>query len=175
VIVVFHCMAICGCTTPIEVAQVDPRTLHQVLTRNILSRGKLNEPIRIVLTCWDLRRQIVSDPDATLTTLQGLINAGTAGSDEVYARAEPSFQHAKQTGKSPFHLAAAVYAFAFLFPESADTPPSPYDPRWRTASDLYGRGLTLAFESSDGSRADPRGGECNLPFSKLRVTYEGEV
>ncbi len=117
----------------------------------------------------------MSDPEATLTTLRGLINAGTAGSDEVYALAEPSFQHAEQTGKSPFHLTAAVYAFAFLFPESADTPPSPYDRRWRTASDLYGRGLTLAYESSDRSRVDLRGGEFNLPFGKLRVTYEGEV
>jgi hypothetical protein len=125
-----------------------------------------------VLTRWDLNALYAADPERALAALQGLINTGTAGSDEIFALAELSFQQAELTGYRTDYLGAAVYAFAFLFPDGADAAPGAYDPRLRIASDLYDRGLTLAFESADRSRVDLHGGEFALPFGKLRVAFD---
>ena len=166
------CRLIVGCTTPVGVERVDPQALYRTVTRNVLSSGKLSESTRIVLTRWDLTGQFAANPEAALAALQSAVASGIAGSDEVFALAELSFQHAERTGKRAYYLAASVYAFAFLFPDGADTPPSPYDPRLRTACDLYNRGLTLAFETADRSHVDLQGGEFALPFGQLRVTFD---
>jgi hypothetical protein len=147
--VVFCCVAIAGCTTPVGVERVDPQAAYQERARSVLLSGALSEPTRVVLTRWDLNNRFETDPESVLATLQGRIVNGAATSDEIYALAELSFQHAERTGQRAYYLAAAVYAFAFLFPDGADASPSPYDPRLRIASDLYDRGLTLAFESAD--------------------------
>jgi pimeloyl-ACP methyl ester carboxylesterase len=166
------CLAIAGCTTPVSVAQVDPQAAYQEQTRNVLSDGELSEASRIVLTRWGLNRRYAADPDAALAALQAKIADGTGGSDEIFALAEMSLQHAQQTGQDAGFLAAAVYAYAFLFPDGVEAPPSPYDPRLRIACDLYNRGLTSAFESADRTQVDLRGGEFALPFGKLRITFE---
>jgi hypothetical protein len=166
------CVALAGCATPLGVERVDPQAAYQERARNVLSGGTLSEPTRIVLTRWSLNEQFAADPEGALAALQRRVTAGTAGSDEINALAELSFQHAELTGRRSYYLAASVYAFAFLFPEGADAPPSPYDPRLRTASDLYNRGLTLAFESADNSQVELRGGEFDLPFGKLRVAFD---
>jgi hypothetical protein len=172
VMVALCCVTIAGCATPVSVERVDPQTAYRERARNVLSSGAISEPTRIVLTRWNLNVQYAADPKGALSALQGLVNAGTAGSDEIFALAELSFQQAELTGNRTDYLGAAVYAFAFLFPDGADAPPSPYDPRLRAASNLYDRGLTLAFESADRARVELRGGEFALPFGKLRVAYD---
>jgi pimeloyl-ACP methyl ester carboxylesterase len=170
--VLLSCLVIAGCTTPIGVERVDPQALYRVMTRNVLSSGDLSESSRIVLTRWDLTGKFKTDPEAALAELQSKVADGTAGSDEVFALAELSFQYAEWTGKRAYYLAASVYAFAFLFPDDADIPPSPYDPRLRIACDLYNRGLTLVFESADRSHVELRGGVFALPFGQLRITFD---
>jgi PGAP1-like protein len=170
--ILLSCLVIAGCTTPIGVERVDPRALYRVMTRNVLSSGDLSESSRIVLTRWDLTGKFKTAPEAALAELQSKVVGGTAGSDEIFALAELSFQYAERTGKRAYYLAASVYAFAFLFPDGADTPPSPYDPRLRIACDLYNRGLTLVLESADRSHVELRGGVFALPFGQLRVTFD---
>ena len=165
-------LAIAGCTTPVSVERVDPRVAYQEQTRNVLSGGDLSESSRIVLTRWGLNRRFATDPEASLAVLQAKIADGTAGDDETFALAEMSFQHAESTGNHAYYLAASVYAYAFLFPGKADASPNPYDPRLRTAGDLYNRGLTLAFETADRSLVELHGGEFALPFGKLRVAFD---
>ena len=143
------CVAIFGCTAPVSIDRVGQQTAYRERARNVLSSGALSEPTRIVLTRWSLNERFPTDPEGALSILQDLVNSGKAGDDEIYALSELSFQHAALTGQRTYYLAASVYAFAFLFPGGEDTPPSPYDPRLRFASDLYNRGLTLAFESAD--------------------------
>jgi hypothetical protein len=65
--------------------------------------------------------------------------------DELFALAELSFHHAQHGGGRPYDLATAVYAWAFLFPDSGGKVPDPYDPRLRLATDLYNRAITEAF------------------------------
>ncbi len=171
-VLLLGCVAIAGCTTPIGVQRVDPQVAYQERTRDVLSSGDLSESSRIVLTRWDLNKQFATDPEAALAALQAKVADGTAGSDEVFALAEMSFQHAERTGKPAYYLAAAVYAYAFLFPDGVDAPPNPYDPRLRIACDLYNRALTSAFESADQSQVKFHGGEFALPFGKLRVAFD---
>jgi pimeloyl-ACP methyl ester carboxylesterase len=170
--VLLGCLVIAGCTTPVGVERADPQAVYRVLTRNILSGGDISESSRIVLTRWDLTGRFAADPEAALAALHSKVADGVAGSDEVFALAELSYQHAEQTGKRAYYLAASVYAFAFLFPDGADAPPTPYDPRLRIAGDLYNRGLTSAFETADRSRVELRGGEFALPFGRLRVAFD---
>ena len=53
-------------------------------------------------------------------------------------------------------MAAAVYAYAFLFPGATGPRPGPFDPRFRMAADLYNWALTAAFASKDGPEVVPR-------------------
>ena len=165
-------LAIAGCTTPVGVERGDPQTLYQQQTHNVLDSGDPSEASRIVLTRWNLNQQFAENPAAALAALRATLANGTGGSDETFALAELSFQHAGQRGDRAYYLAAVVYAYAFLFPNAADAAPNPYDPRLRTASDLYNRGLTLAFRSADQSRVELHGGEFALPFGNLLVAFD---
>ena len=170
--VLLGCLVIAGCATPVGIERVGPEIAYQKQMRNVLSSGDLSESSRIVLTQWSLAERFATDPEAAIATLQAKIADGTAGSDEIFALGELSFQHAERTGKRAYYLATAVYAFAFLFPDGTDASPSPYDPRLRTACDLYNRGLTAAFESADRTQVELRGGEFDLPFGKLHVAFD---
>jgi pimeloyl-ACP methyl ester carboxylesterase len=170
--ILLGCFAIAGCSTPVGVARVDPQVIYQQRTRNVLFDGSLSESSRIVLSRWDLTKRFAADPEGALAALQAKIADGTAGSDEIFALAELSFQHGEETGKRTYYFAASVYAYAFLFPDQIDTPPSPYDPRLRIACDLYNRALTAAFETTDGARVELRGGDFVLPFGNLHVAFD---
>jgi pimeloyl-ACP methyl ester carboxylesterase len=171
-VVLLCCLAIAGCTTPISVERVDPQVVYQQQTSNVLAGGDLSQSSRIVLTRWDLNERFATDPEAAIAVLHAKLADGTAGSDEIFALAELSLRNAQRTGKQAYYLAAAVYAFAFLFPDGIDASPTPYDPRLRIAGDLYNRGLTSAFESADRSHVELHGGEFALPFGKLRVAFD---
>nr|WP_283949875.1 alpha/beta fold hydrolase [Limobrevibacterium gyesilva] len=83
-----------------------------------------------------------------------------------------SFQHAEQTGRQPYYLAASVYAFVYLFPADPARRPDPFDPRLRAASDIYNRGLTSGFASPDRSRVRLRSGRFELPFGSIDITFD---
>jgi hypothetical protein len=170
--VLLCCLAIAGCSTPVGVERVDPQVIYQEQTSNVLAGGDLSQSTRIVLTRWDLNERFATDPEGALAALHAHVVDGTAGSDAIFALAELSFRNAERTGKRPYYLAATVYAFAFLFPDGVDASPTPYDPRLRTAGDLYNRGLTSAYESADRSHVELHGGDFVLPFGKLRVVFD---
>jgi pimeloyl-ACP methyl ester carboxylesterase len=83
-----------------------------------------------------------------------------------------SFHRAEESGKRPYFMAAAVYAYEFLFPADVGERPSGFDPRFRTACDIYNRSLTSAFASADRSRVEIRSGRYELPFGGINVTFD---
>jgi hypothetical protein len=87
----------------------------------------------------------------------------------VITLAEMSYLYAEETRQRPYFLAAAIYSFAFLFPEKGVAPPSPYDPRLRLAADLYGLGIIHAFASADDTTVEFKSGDYQLPFGWVRV------
>jgi pimeloyl-ACP methyl ester carboxylesterase len=162
-----------GCATPVGVERVDPQTAHRSLTRNVLSSGHLSERSAIAFEHFDLRVLLDSEPDRALAALHNVMLAQPEPQPDVlFALAEASFQQAAATGDRGYFLAAAIYAYAFLFPEDPARTPTPYDPRYRLACDLYNRGLTAGFASEDGAEVVLRTATYDLPFGQLAVTYD---
>ncbi len=71
-------------------------------------------------------------------------------------------------------MAAAIYAYAFLFPGDRGHSPEPFDPRFRLACELYNRGLTVGLRSRDGDAVSVSSRSQALPFASLVIQSEAE-
>ena len=161
-----------GCTTPVSVDRSDPRDVQRELTSNVISTNQLSGPTEIVLRREDLSDAFRRYPEAAIAALHGIAVAGPDNPDLLFALSELSFRHAEDSGKQSYYLAASVYAWAFLFPADPSLRPSAFDPRTRTATDLYNRGLTSAFASADRSRVELRSGTFDLPFGAIDIAFD---
>jgi pimeloyl-ACP methyl ester carboxylesterase len=161
-----------ACATPISVTQLDPQTAQRELTRNVLSAGEPSRFSQIMLNRADLYGRFNEDPEAALWTLHTEVVSGRRGVNQVFALAELSFLHAERTKQQSYYLAAALYAYAFLFPPPETPAPEPYDPRFRDACDLYNRALTAALRSPDGSYGDFQATVLPLPFGELELAFD---
>jgi pimeloyl-ACP methyl ester carboxylesterase len=161
-----------ACATPINVTRVDPREVHRELTRNVLSTGELSPFSQIVINRADLHGQFADDPEGALRTLHGELAEDGRAADLLFALAEISFLHAERTRKPAYYLAAAVYAYAYLFPPLGEPQPPAHDPRFRVACDLYNRGLTAGFRTPDGAEMSLHAGTFPLPFGDLEVAFD---
>jgi pimeloyl-ACP methyl ester carboxylesterase len=165
-------LVLAACAPPIQVERADPRAVQRELTSNVISTGDISEPTQIVLHRQGLTERFESNPEGAIASLHRTVTTGEPDPDLLFALAEMSFRHAEDSGKQPYYLATAIYAFAFLFPGDPAQRPDGFDPRLRTASDLYNRGLTSGFASADRSRVLLRSGRFALPFGTIDVTYD---
>jgi pimeloyl-ACP methyl ester carboxylesterase len=165
-------LAVAGCATPVRVARVDPREVERQLDSNVISTHQLSEATYIVLHRANLVERFDTDPEGAIASLHRTIAAGPSDPDMLFALAEMSFLRALGTGQQQHALSAAVYAYAFLFPEDPQQRPSGFDPRLRTACDIYNRSLTRAFASADRSRIDFHAGRYGLSFGSIEVTFD---
>jgi pimeloyl-ACP methyl ester carboxylesterase len=158
-----------GCTAvPVGVTRADPRTVHRNLTANVLTTGEPSIPTRNVLDRRDLIQRFEREPEEALADLHRF--ALESGDDDAFfALAELSFLHAERSHDRSWHLAAALYAWSFLF---GAAPPEPFDPRLRVATDLYNLGLTVGMSTTDDSAVELRGGTFALPFGELEVEFD---
>ena len=164
-----------ACTaSPVGVTRIDSGSVHRRLTRSALSSGKPSTFTENVLREAGLVDLYDTQPEKALEQLHDLAVSGSGGPRELFAAAEASFLHAERSGATSYYLAAAVYAWAYLFPEDASEAPSPFDPRFRLAANLYNRGLTEALKSREESRLSPRGGTVELPFGELAVAFDSD-
>jgi pimeloyl-ACP methyl ester carboxylesterase len=122
-----------------------------------------------VLQRLALSERFESQPEAALADLHAGLDP-TRDRWRIFALAELSFLHGEQSRKREYYLAAAVYAWAFLFPGEDETPPERTDPRLRLACDLYNRGLTEALQVGGEVRFDA--GRHALPFGALEVEVD---
>ena len=164
-----------GCATPIGVNYVDRAVAYRSLTANVLSTESPSSFSARELMNRNLYQRFEEDPKGALAELHaGLAPEGDE--DLLFALAELSFFYAEQSGDRSYYLAAAVYAYAFLFPQEHGTPPTEIDPRVRWAADIYNQSLTQAAKSADGAYAIPMGGTFKLPFGEIAVTFnEGDL
>jgi pimeloyl-ACP methyl ester carboxylesterase len=162
-------LAVAGCAAaPVGVTRADALTVRRQLTANALSGGEPSISSRNALNRLNLADSFEEDPDKALAELRSLALA-TGENDLYYALAELSFLHAERTESRSWHLAAALYAWSYLFGDGA---PDPFDPRLRTASDLYNRALTEGLSTPDDEYVDLRGGTFPLPFGELRIEFD---
>ena len=83
--------------------------------------------------------------------------------------AELSFYHGDKSRDRSYYLAAAAYAYGFLFPQDSSVIPGRFDPRVRVAVDLYNRGIAEGLTSSNGTDVILQSGFYQLPFGKLFI------
>src|SRR6266404_1541153 len=158
-----------GCETPVRVDRLDVSTARRRLTANVLTTDELSPQAHNVLRRWVLSERYDDDPAGAIAALHAIATDGRGGEDEVIILAEMAYLHGEKTQQRPYFLAAAIYSFAFLFPEQRYKSPSPYDPRLRLAADLYSFGITHAFASNDDVTVEFKSGGYQLPFGTVQV------
>jgi hypothetical protein len=152
--------------------RVDPKVVLRDLSRSAITTGEPSLPTRNVLFERGLFEAFNAQPEAALAELHRAMAAARGDPDLLFALAELSFLHGQAAKKPDYSLAAAVYAYAFLFPEGDGAAPGRFDPRLRSAADLYNWALTAAFASTDGAEVVPRGDTFVLPFGRMEVAFD---
>jgi hypothetical protein len=166
------CLALAACAGPISTTRVDPTIVQADLGRSAITTGEPSWPTRNVLFERGLADAFAAEPETALADLHRAMVVAGGDPDMLFALAELSFLHGQAAKKPNYSLAAAVYAYAFLFPEGAGVAPGRFDPRLRTAADLYNWALTVSFASKDRLEVVPRGGTFELPFGRIAVAFD---
>jgi hypothetical protein len=165
-------LAVAACAGPISAVRVDPKVVQADLGRSATTTGEPSWPTRNVLFERGLFDTFDAQPEAAIAELHWAMVAAQGDPDLLFALAELSYVYGRAAAKQDYTLAAAVYAYAFLFPEGAGVAPGRFDPRLRTAADLYNWALTAAFASKDRLEVVPRGGTFDLPFGRIEVAFD---
>src|SRR3989449_5380709 len=128
----------CACATPVRVNRAGAQSVDRSLSANVLSTGGTPGPYsQQLLRRLGISERFETHPEAVLAGLRG----SGAGLDRefLFALAELSFAHAEKNHLREYYLAAAVYAYAFLFTDPAALNADPIDPRLQLAANLYNR------------------------------------
>jgi hypothetical protein len=159
-------LLLAACATPVGVDRVSPREVHRELVESALGGDRPSAPTRELLTRLELLEPFDRRPDETIAQLHaGLAPEGDV--DRLYALAELSFLQAERTGRRDHALAAAVYAYAFLF--GGGPPVHAFDPRIQVARHLYNRGLTLGLADARRDHFAIESARHPLPFGTFDV------
>jgi pimeloyl-ACP methyl ester carboxylesterase len=163
-----------ACAAPVGVERIDPAEVHRELTANVLSRGVPGAFSQQVLTREGLSAKYRRAPEDALATLHAEL-APTGDDDRLFALAELSFHHGERTGLERWYAASVIYAWAFLFPGEAGSPPERSDPRTRLAFDLYNRALTAGMAGWRNGELVPGVSVVQLPFGSLQLETPGDL
>ena len=166
VIVLF---GISGCATPVGVKRTSEQAVYRQLTANVLTNGKPSSYSMQFLERLSLFDEYKRDPKRALAKLhEGL--GGLDEHDRLFALSELSYACAGKHHDQSYFLAAAVYAYAFLFPDDTGKAPIPYDPRLRLAMDLYNSSINDGLQISKGNEVDLSAGRFVLPFGSIDLS-----
>jgi pimeloyl-ACP methyl ester carboxylesterase len=160
-------LVLAGCATPLSVEDLDTHQGYNLLNRSALGTDKLSESTLTTLRRHGLKEGWDNYPDATIAALRSEVVGQPAAWPDLFALAELSFFQGDRNNSKPDFLAAAVYAYAFLFPGEGGERPSPYDPRFRQACDIYNLGLTAAFTPPGGGLVQLASGRRALPAGAI--------
>ena len=162
-----------ACAAPVSAVRVDSKVVMRETGRSAVTTGEPSGPTRNVLFEHGLFEAFRDRPEAAIATLHRAMVASQGDQGLLFALAELSFVHAQAAAKRDYYLASVVYAYAFLFPEDTGAaPPGRFDPRLRSAADLYNRALTLGLTVNEGAEVVPRGGEFPLPFGTMEIAFD---
>jgi pimeloyl-ACP methyl ester carboxylesterase len=174
-------VVLCACAAPIGVQKVPSYRAQRDLTQSVLSNGELSEKARILLRRTNREQAWKADPAGTLRFLHELLTSGPINVHSTERRirmldalAELAFAHAVESKDRRYYLAAALYAWFYLFPGDAGAAPNPLERGVRLSADLYNRGLTLALTDPESGKIVLRDGDHPLPFGTLRVDFDEE-
>jgi pimeloyl-ACP methyl ester carboxylesterase len=167
-----------ACAAPVGVEKIGPRQAHREFGKNVLSTGKLSEDARILLRRTNQEEAWNEDPAEVLASLHSrLMLPADRFNIELRASvlddlAELTFFHAKETDDRRYFLAAAMYAWLYLFPAEGQPRPAALNRGVRLSADIYNRGLTLALTDPESGDVLVQGGEYALPFGTLQIDLD---
>jgi len=166
-----------GCATPVGVRRASLGEIDRILGENAVTGEAPSALSRQLLARLGLSVLYADDPPAALEKLR----AGLGGPDEnerLLALAELWFATARKSEDRGEYLAAAVCAYAYLFPDVPPTPPpSPYDSRTHLVVEIYDRGVAKGLalaESSHGTELDPSPRQIQMPFATFVLSAPKE-
>src|SRR4029453_2166250 len=156
-----------GCTSSlIGGTRWSPEEAAQQSYANALSSDHPTSFTNQTLLRLGLYDKFKADPEGTIAELhKGLLPTGQE--QRLFALAELSVLHARNTESKPHFLAAALYAYAFLLPEAGEKV-VPLDPRNRIAADIYNFSLAMGLSASP-DEVVLSGGRYPLPFGELMI------
>jgi pimeloyl-ACP methyl ester carboxylesterase len=160
-----------ACATPIGVVRLDTQEVYQGLTANVLSSAQPSDWSVQILQRLNLFARFDQDPEAALTDLHKTIRQQVTEDqlqDRLFALSELSFFYGENSGRQEYYGASAIYAYAFLFPETG-APPDPLDPRRRLAADLYNLAITKGLTRPDQEEIVIENKTVSLPFGEVKV------
>lgn len=161
-----------GCGIPVGVQRSDSSAVHRALTANVLSAGVLSTATRNVLYQRDLVERFDDDPAAAIVALHAAAMGPSGRPDDLFALAELCLFHGEDVHDRSYHIAAAVYAHAFLFPHPPAPRPDPLDPRSRLAVDLFNRGIVEGLIGGPDDLLTPEAGVHPAPFGTIEITFD---
>jgi hypothetical protein len=160
-----------ACATPVGIERASLREVDQELSENILTGDHPTFLSREFLERLMLTDLYEKRPEEALEQLR----FGLGGPDDhrrLFALSELSYGAARRSGDRGEYLAAAMYAYAFLFPKDASLAPSPYTGQIRLALELYNNSIAEALATGDtrvGLELDLSPRTIRLPFGTFEL------
>jgi hypothetical protein len=131
-----------GCASPIGIRRVSLSEVDRVLGENALTGERPSVLSRQILVRLGLSTLYQHDPREALEKLRSGLG-GPDARERLMALAELWFATARKSDNRGEYLAAAVCAYAYLFPATPpSTPPNPYDWRNQLLLEIYDSGIT---------------------------------
>lgn len=153
-------LLVAGCSAPIGADRVSTRKAYDQVEANALGTGRPSASTVAILHRQDLDRLAEKHPDEAVRQLHE-VALKTGERDLLFALAELSYVAAGHVERSvkpwdprearDFYLGSAVYAWLYLFGESAQPSPDAFDRRFREACDYYNYGLGQALLARRGT------------------------
>ena len=173
-------LTLTGCLTPVGADKVSARRAYQRLNESALNSGRCSAETIRVLHRYDFEKAYGKNPEATLEKLQTV--ACTDGRrDLLYALSELNYQNADRQRRSvkpgvsqlarDSYFASAIYAYLYLFGETNEPPPSPFDDRVHVASGLYNWGLAQGLIIDANAQVVMAGGPRETAAGVVEVKY----
>jgi hypothetical protein len=160
-----------GCATPVGVFDLNRKDVGHQLTASVLSGDTLSSSTSQILNRSGMAERFGTSPEQVIADIhKGLPTARE--SDRFFALAELAFLHASKSGDRSYFLSAAIYAYAFLFPQDFAHTPDPFDPRLRLAVDLYNQGLARCFKQEESGKVILQDGIYRTPFGEVSITID---
>ncbi len=164
-------LCIVACARPVGVRRAVEEKVYSKSTESVLSGKQTSVFPRQFLQRLSFAERFEEDPQGTLADLhKGL--GGADDHDRLFALAELSFSHARRSSDPQYFLAAALYAYVFLFPDDDTSAPLPYDPRLLLAMDIYNRSVANGLRIPKGEGIDLSSRRLALPFGHMDLSVD---
>ncbi|MBE2214720.1 MAG: alpha/beta hydrolase [Opitutaceae bacterium] len=174
-----------GCSAPIGTEQAKFEDVYKQIHDNSVLAGEPSRETRSALHRFEQQEEFRKSPDTALALLRrevgenherGLLFALAELNFLIGERLRARDPAAREHDARDYYLAAAVYAWLFLFdasPEMDEAPPGAFDHRFRVACDIYNYGLGRALNDRGdvSARARLAGGERRIPGGRITLEF----